>query len=210
MLPFEIPPGTTLDALVTTVIPEAHARLVPASAGKEPFACVVELEPDLSWLVTLDGQKMTARAGSEKNVDARIRSRRAWAEAFLADWTGEGKLVPKGPPPEGAILISDPRALKRLRMVTGVVELALRDFDADGEPPRRVSMTVAVGGPARKVEPDPDVVIETGSATYLRVLSGELAPEDALADGDVTVTGKRLVAMQFALALSALVPKKGG
>lgn len=210
MLPFEIPAGTTLETLLTEVLPAAHARMVPDTAGREPFACAVELEPRDAWLVTLDGKKMTARAGSERSVDARITSRREWAEAFLADWTGAGKLVPKGAFPEGAILISDPRALKRLRMVTGVVELALRDFDADGEAPRRVSMRVAVGAPAKKVDPEPDVVIETGSATYLRVLAGELGPEDALADGDVTVTGKRLVAMQFALALAALAPKRAG
>ena len=66
---------------------------------------------------------------------------------------------------------------------------------------------LAVGAPARKIDPDPDVTIEVSLATVERILDGKLGPEEALADGDVRVTGKRLVAGQLAFALAPLFPK---
>ncbi|MGC4079458.1 MAG: SCP2 sterol-binding domain-containing protein [Rubrivivax sp.] len=102
--------------------------------------------------------------------------------------------------------MSDPRILKRVKMVTGTIELAMRDFD-DGTGARRASLVVSVGAPAKKVEPDPDVVVETSMTTYMRLLGAQMGPEDALSDGDVKVTGKRLVAMQFAFAVAPLFPR---
>jgi putative sterol carrier protein len=204
MLPFEIPAGTTIETLVTEVVPAAHARLVPASAGREPFTCAVEIDRD-SYVVSLDGQAMKVRKGEEKNVDARLRFRRRDAQAFLDDWTGPQRFVPKITPPTDLAFFSDPRILKRLKLATGAIELSLRDFEEGGEK-RRVTLSVALGAPAKKIEPTPDVVIETSLETYLKLLSGKLGPEEALADGDVTVNGKRFVAMQLAFAIAPLFP----
>jgi hypothetical protein len=205
MLPFEVPQGTTIEELVTEVMPRAHARLVPAAAGREPFTCAVEIVGDGSYVVVLDGATMSVRKGDEKNVDARLRLGAKDVQAFLDDWTGPQKLVPKAKPPGDLVLLSDPRILKRLKLATGAIELALRDFDADGDP-RRVTLSFAVGAPAKKVDPDPDVVVETSMRTYLRLLAAELGPEEALVDGDVTVRGKRFVAMQLAFAVAPLFP----
>jgi putative sterol carrier protein len=207
MLPFEIPAGTTLAKLVEEVVPAAHARLVPASAGREKFTCAFELEGEKKWVVDLEGQSMKVRADEVSAPDARIRAKAIDAQAFLDDWTGPQKLVPKQRGRTDVVLMSDPRLLKRIKMVTGAVELAIRDF-SDGGSPRRVSIAIAVGAPAKKEDPKPDVVIETSMKTYLRLLAGGMGPEDALADGDVSVQGKRLVAMQFAFAVAPLFPPK--
>jgi putative sterol carrier protein len=206
MLPFEIPRGTTLEKLVTDVVPAAHGRLVPASAGREPLTCAFELEGLKSWVVGLEGTTMRVREGDERAPDIRIRARAKDAQAFLDDWTGPQRFVPKVKPNADLVLMSDPRILKRVKMVTGAIELAIRDFD-DGGGARRVALMVAVGAPAKKRDPEPDVVVETSMSTYLRLLSAKIGPEDALADGDVSVTGKRLVAMQFAFAVAPLFPR---
>lgn len=205
MLPFEIPQGTTIEALVTEVVPAAHAKLVPATAGREPFTCAVEIAGEGGFVVSLDGAKMTVKKGEEKNVDARLRFEKRDAQAFLDDWTGAQRFVPKMKPPTDLAFFSDPRILKRLKLATGAIELSLRDFEEDGQK-RRVTLSVAVGAPAKKVDPEPDVVIETSQGTYLKLLSGKLGPEEALADGDVTVKGKRFVAMQLAFAIAPLFP----
>jgi hypothetical protein len=48
--------------------------------------------------------------------------------------------------------------------------------------------------------------VETSLKTYQRLLGGELTPEDALVDGDVVASGKRLVGIQFAFAIGPLFP----
>lgn len=209
MLPFDIPAGTSLDKVVTEVVPAAHAKLVPASAGRERVTVALELTGVNRWVIELDGASMKVREGDEKAPDIRITARGEDAQAFLDDWTGPRNFTPKGKPPTD-MLLSDPRVLKRVKMVTGTIELSIRDFDGAGET-RKAGLTVSVGGPAKKVEPDPDVTVETSMATYRRMLGANMSPEDALADGDVKVAGKRLVAMQFAFAVGPLFPpKKGG
>jgi hypothetical protein len=213
MLPFEIPAGTTLESLLTDVVPAAHARLVPQTAGREAFTCAIELEGLGQWVVTLDGAKMTVRAGDEKAPDARIRARAEDAQAFLDDYTGDKRLAPKtrrAAPGGGAVvMLSDPRVLKRIKMVNGAVELAIADFDdGRGGAARRAWLSAALGAQAKKVEPDADVTVEVTMKTFLRLVSGGATPEEALADGDVPVKGKRLVAMQVAFALAPLFPPK--
>ncbi len=209
MLPFEIPPGTTLSTLITEVVPAAHARLVPLSAGKEPFVCAFELDGEGCWVITLNGAEMRVSKGDEKTPNARIRAKASDVGAFLDDWTGPQRFVPKIRPEGDLLMLSDARVLKRVKMLNGTIELALVDFDdGKGAPPRRVAISISVGGPAKKVDPDADVVIETSMSTYLRLLAGGLGPEEALADGDVKVSGKRLIAMQFAFAVAPLFPKR--
>jgi hypothetical protein len=42
------------------------------------------------------------------------------------------------------------------------------------------------------------------------MLAGTLAPEEALADGDVQVRGNRMLALQLALAVAPFYPKTRG
>lgn len=205
MLPFEVPADTTLEELLTTVYPAAHAKLVPPSAGAEPFVAVVEIGAR-SWRIELDGARIAVREADEKQCDVRVMAERGAAEAFLEDLTGDKRFVPRFAPPSDIVLFSDPRILKRVKLANGTIELAIRDFPLDGEP-SRVAMKVAVGAPARKVDPDPDVVIETSLDTVERILDGKLGPEEALADGGVELSGKKLVAGQLAFALAPLFPK---
>jgi putative sterol carrier protein len=90
-------------------------------------------------------------------------------------------------------------------MASGKIELALVDLDGE-----RVAMTVAFGAAAKKtIDPDdPDVTIEATVAVFEEILAGKLAPEEAIAEGRVTVKGKKLLAMQMALALAPLAPPK--
>lgn len=205
MLPFEIPADATLESLLLSVYPEAHGRLVPQSAGREPFTAAVEIGAR-AWLATLDGTKMTVEERDEKKCDLRIMTERAAAEAFVDDLTGDKRFVPRFAPPSDIALFTDPRILKRVKMANGTIELAISDFPLDGEA-TRVAMKIAVGAPARRVDPDPDVTIETTIATVERILDGQLGPEEALADGGVNVSGKKLVAGQLAFALAPLFPK---
>ena len=101
--------------------------------------------------------------------------------------------------------MSDPRVIKRVAMASGRVELATTDENGD-----RMAVVFGFGAAARRdIDPDEaDVVIETQLATIDRVLRGELAPEDALADGGVTLRGNRLLAMQLALAVAPFYPAK--
>jgi len=201
MLPFEIPDGTTLEKMVTEVVPAAHARLVPASEGRVAFTCVLELEGVGQWVIKLDGPKMDVRSGDEKAPDARIRMKGADAQAFLDDYVGPRKLAPKKKPAGPVQMLTDTRVLKRVKMVNGAIEIAISDF---GD--HRMALSIALGAPAKKVEPDPDVTIEVTMDTYLRLLGKGGSPEDVLADGNVSVKGKRLVAMQVAFAIGPLFP----
>jgi putative sterol carrier protein len=203
MFPFEIPVGATVESLFTEVIPAAHARLVPASAGAETFVAVIAVEGDASYTATVRAGGIDVRKGEEKGpafwmvVDADA------VQMFLDDWTGAKRYVPTFTPPGDLRFPSDPRVLKRIAMVSGKVQLALSDFEGE-----RITMTVASGAAAKKTidTDDPDVVVELSSDVFLRLLRGEIAPETAIVDELVTVKGKKLVAMQFALALAPFFP----
>jgi putative sterol carrier protein len=200
MLPFEIPAGTTLDSLVTDVLPKAHAKL---AKGKGRFRGVIRFEGGPSYTVDVDGTKLEARKGEETGAQAWLVTRAATAEKFLADWMGPQRFAPKVAAAQ-FVLLTDPDVLKRVAMVEGKIELALRDFEG-----ARAGMTFALGSAAKKaIDPeDPGVVVEASVAVLERMLAGKLSPEEALADGDVTVRGKRLVAMQLAFALAPFFPK---
>src|SRR5262249_33852358 len=44
MLPFEVPPGTTLESLFHDVLPKAHARMIPAGAPSDRFIAVQRVD----------------------------------------------------------------------------------------------------------------------------------------------------------------------
>jgi hypothetical protein len=211
MLPFEIPTGTTSRTLFETVLPDAHKKLVPASAGKDELTLAVRIGGNeaLSEGGSAHGHTFTFR-GSDVTVDASERPANLWIavqkktlDRFLADWMGERRFAPKFTPRGGALLLTDPRIMKRLVMVTGCIELALPDFEGE-----RASFFVGAGG-GRKIDIDPespDVVIEATVPTFERLLAGALPPDEAISGSHVTIRGKKLVAMQFAFALAPFFP----
>ena len=202
MLPFEIPEGTTLESLVMEVLPEAHRKL---AKGKGRFRAVVRFEGGPSYTVDIDGRDAVVRAGEEGGAHAWIVTQARTAELFLEDWMGARRFVPKLGDGMPFVLLSDPDVLKRIVMVEGKIELALRDFEGG-----RVGMTVALGSAAKKaIDPeDAHVSVDASVAVFERLLAGTLSPEAALADGEVGVRGKRLVAMQLAFALAPFFPKR--
>jgi putative sterol carrier protein len=203
MFPFEVPAGTTLDSLFREVLPKAHAQMVPASAPRDRFVVVQKVSGFETFTLEIRGPEMKVSPGATDRPDFWVLTPRENVELFLDDWLGPKKLVPKRVPKE-MVSISDPRILKRLALVSAKAELALTDLEG-----RRVALVAASGGAAKKhiEEDDPDVVLEAGAATFMRLVEGTLPPEEAIADGAVAVRGKRLLAMQLALAFAPFYPK---
>jgi hypothetical protein len=225
MLPLDIPPGTTIETLVTEVVPALHAKLLAPFAREipqDPFVVAVRVEGSGAWTVTIQGAVMTVEDGESPRPTMWLWTTAVAVEWFLEDARGPKRLLPRMAPPAGAaVLLSDPRVVKRVAMASGRVELALRLDDAD--PGRhvsgsagawsstdRITMVLGFGDAARRaIDPeDADTAVETSLGTIERVLRGDLGPESALADGDVALRGNRFLAMQLALSLAPLYPAK--
>jgi putative sterol carrier protein len=204
MFLIDIPAGTTLETLLTEVVPALHVRYV-TDDSKDEYAAVVRVEDGPSYTYVVQGRSIRVDEGEADRVRLWISVKRDAVELFLADWMGPKRFVPTFVPPGGVVLFTDPRILKRLVMATGKLEVALSDHESG-----RVAMTVAFGDAAKKGidTDDPNVVLEGKTRALERILSGDLAPEEALVDGDVSVKGNRFVAMQLALALAPFYPAK--
>jgi len=206
MFLFSIPDGSTIESLVTEVVPKAHAEHVPESAGIERTVVGLHYSGGgPSFRIVCEGRRLVVERGRADDADLWASTPKRTALAFLADWTGEKKLLPSFAPPGDLKMITDPRMLRRLKLVSGRIELAISDFA--GGP---ALLTAATGAVAKKgvILDEPDVRIETTMKTYARIVSGALGPEDALADGDVKISGKRLLAAQFAMAVAPLYPAR--
>ncbi len=205
MLPLEIPAGTTIESLLTEVIPAVHGRLVADDAPREALGIAVRIEGRGSWTLRVRGREMTVDDGEDALATLWVCATERSAELFLEDAAGPKRLVPRFAPVGGVATMSDPRVIRRVAMASGRVELATTDENGE-----RMAVVFGFGAAARRgIDPeDPDVTIETQLAAIDRVLRGELAPEDALADGGVVVRGNRLLAMQLALAVGPFYPAK--
>lgn len=205
MLPIEIPPGTTVESLVTEVVPSLHARFVPDDAPRDAFTVAVRIDGRGDWTVRIRGREMTVEAGEPARPTLWMHVTERSVEVFLEDALGPRRFLPRFAPAGGIAAASDPRVIKRVAMASGRIELALADVDGE-----RLAIVFGFGDAARKgIDPDDaDVVVETRLATLERVLRGELGPEEALADGDVKVRGNRFLAMQLALAVAPFYPAK--
>jgi putative sterol carrier protein len=204
MLPFEVPPGTTLDTLFREVLPRAHREMLPGggAAPKDRFVVVQKIVGFETFTLEIAGAEMKVSVGAADRPDFWVLVERANVEFFLSDWLGPKKLVPKRAPKD-LVSVSDPRVLKRLALVSAKAELALTDLGG-----RRVALVAASGAAAKKDidGDDPDVVLETDASMFMRLVEGTLAPEDALADGYIAVRGKRLIAAQIAFAFAPFYP----
>jgi hypothetical protein len=207
MLPLEIPVETTVDSLVRSVVPELHGRLVPIDAPGDAFTVSVRIEGAGSYTIRIRGREMRVEDGELERPTLWLFTTARAVELFLADALGPRRFLPHTHPSFGGrhspLIMSDPRVIKRAAMASGRIELALRDVDGE-----RLAIVLGFGAATRKViDPeDADVVVETGMMTLGRMLDGSLPPQDALVDGDVTVRGDRLLALQLALAVAPFYP----
>jgi putative sterol carrier protein len=207
MLPLDIPPGTTVELLVTEAIPALHARLVGEGGPKEGFTVALRIDGCGSWTVRIRGREMLVDPGEERRPTFWMYTTGGMAEHFLQDALGPRRLVPKmatHQQPGGVLTLSDPRVMRRVALASGRIELAA--LDADGT---RLAIVFGFGDAARRpIDPEnPDTVVEAPVTILHRVLSGERGPEEALSSGDVTVRGSRLLALQLAFAIAPFYPK---
>ena len=207
MFPIDLPAGTTVESLFTDVYPALHRQLVrDEDAKRDALTSVVRLEGGgPSYTIVVRGKDIAVTEGEAKGAPLWVTLRRDVVERLLEDWMGAKKYVPKTAPPKDLVLLSDPRVMRLLAMVSARVELAVTDFDG-----ARASLVAGSGDVAKKgIDPDdPDVVIESTMDTLQRLVTGALSPEAALADGHVAQRGKRFVAMQYALALAPFYPAR--
>jgi hypothetical protein len=205
VLPLDIPAGTSIESLLTEVVPALHGRLVPEAAPRDPLDVAVRIEGRGSWTLRIRGRSMAVDPGEDARATLWVWASERSAERFLEDAAGPKRLAPRFAAVGGVATMSDPRVVKRVAMASGRIELAT--VDESGE---RMSVVFGFGAAARRrIDPeDADVIVETQLATIERVLRGEMAPDDALADGGVTVRGNRLLAMQLALAVAPFYPSR--
>ncbi|MEO7113765.1 MAG: SCP2 sterol-binding domain-containing protein [Polyangiaceae bacterium] len=205
MLPFDVKLGTTAFELFTEIIPRAHRQLVPKHGDREALVIHVSVEGDASCSALhceVRGADIVVTPSSGKGdpeAHLYLLMHDDSLRAFLEDWGTDKKYLPKFSP-KGASIFTDPRVLRRLAHVTGSIELALPNF-----PGGRASLRAgAFGGRLARVklDRDPDVTVESSMDLFDLMLTGAMRPEEALSDSRVTVTGKKMVALQFAFALA--------
>jgi hypothetical protein len=206
MFPIDIPAGTTIDTLLTKVLPDTHARFVPDSAPKDELSLALRLEGGASYAISVKGKDLTVRESDgdfASPVALWVSVAKSSVQIVLDDWLGPKRFMPKNAPPGGLVLMTDPRILKRLMMVSGRLELAVTDVGGE-----RVSLTVGAGEAAKRgIDTEsPDAVIEAKMDVVEKVLAFQIPPEDVLADGHVAMRGKSFLAMQFALAIAPFFP----
>jgi putative sterol carrier protein len=197
------PPDTTIESLVTTIIPALHMRLVPDGGPSELFTIAVRIEGCGSWTVRVVGREMRVEErGEEERATIWMYLSKSSAELLLADALGPRRLWPDamvGPPAKGVPWMGDPRVLKRLALANGRIELAAVD-----EGGGRLAVVLGLGDATRRaINPeDPDAVAEAALTTLEGIIRGEQGPEEAISSGEVTVRGSRLLALQLALAVA--------
>ena len=201
--PLRIDAGT-LRAFITEDFPRIHREVVPGDA-KGSFVVRVELRGEATFKLEIDGPKLTVTTDVVPKPDAWVSIDAKSAEQFFHAFMKSGRVLTTPP-----VLLTDPRLLKNLCMASATLALDMRDFRATPESvPTRFSIRAAVGSAAaKKTAADaPDVEIQAGESTLLALASAKMAPESALSDGDVQISGKKFVAMQLALAFAPFFRK---
>jgi len=200
MIARTLPAGTTLRSLVEALIPEDHAAHVPADAGEAKVGFRFAGGP--CYRLEASGSRLTVTETPRiEGAPLLLSVDEATAQLFLDDWLGPQKLAPSFEP-RGLGSITDARFLRRVSAVKGVILLTLDDLEG-----KAASLLVA-SGPDASVYDDPDVTLHIKLPAFLKVLAGTLPPDEAISGGHVTITGKKLVAMQFALALVPYFPAR--
>jgi hypothetical protein len=206
MLPLDLPPDTTIDSLLTDVIPQTHRRLVEHGGPLDVFTIAIRIEGKGGYTARICGSEMQVQDGEVERPTLWMYTTEPMAQRFLADALGPRRMLPKPPAGDaasGVRTMSDPRVLKRLAMASGRIELAVVD-----ETGQRIAILLGFGDAARRpIAPEaPDTVAEAPMATLEAILRGDQGPEEALASSVVTVRGSRLLALQLALAVAPFFP----
>jgi hypothetical protein len=208
---FDVPKGTSPQDFLLAVLPKWHARAVPKSESGA-FLLLVELVGDGAYTLQVRGPELEVqaigKAEPSTQPSARIQMQERDVRFFLGDWSHAGLFRPRFAPRLGATVPTDPRLLKRLLLVSGTFKLGLRDVATD-DGIRTVDIVAVLGARASaagSATARPDLSISTTAAFYLQLLGGKFAPEDALGHPEVTVIGKRMLAMQAAFALAPWLP----
>lgn len=210
MLPFHAPPGTRARDYLTNVVPEAHRALVPNDAGARPFTVHVTLMGERTVGYAISGSEITVDPRARGDANLVVVFEPSTVDRFLADFAGPRRFVPRFEP-RGAALVTDPRVLTRVTQVKGSLSAIIPDFEGGS-----VRLWIAAFGEGRgQFDPrddEADVTVSVPLRTFESLLGGALTPEQALAaaESGVAVRGKRLVAMQLALALAPFFPPPGG
>jgi hypothetical protein len=204
MLLLDVPADTTLDSLFADVLPRAHREMVPDGGDGALFSVVYRVRGWKTLTLDVRGKRLDVRDAAADRPDFWVCVDKRVVETFLEDWKTDKRLLPQRFP-EGAVSISDPRVLRRLALISAKAELALTDVGGE-----RLAMTTACGAAAKgPIDPDdPEVVLESDAATFVQLVEGRLRPEDAIVDGGVRVRGKRMLAMQLALAFAPFYPTR--
>jgi hypothetical protein len=200
MLARTLPPGTTLRSLVEVLIPEDHAKNVPKDAGEARVSFRFAGGP--AYMLAASGDRLTVtETPRAETAPLMLSVEEATAQLFLDDWLGPQKLAPSFEP-RGIGAITDARFLRRVSAVKGVISMTLDDFEG------KAATLLVASGPDASLYDDPDVSLHIQLPAFLKVLAGALPPDEAISGGHVTLSGKKLVAMQFALALVPYFPAR--
>jgi hypothetical protein len=200
MIARKLPAGTTLRTLIEVLIPEDHAANVPKEAGDAKVS--FRFAGGASYSLSARGDRLTVTETARvEDAPLMLSVEERTAQLFLDDWLGPQRLAPSFEP-RGIAAITDPRMIRRVSAVKGVISMTLDDFQGES------ATLLVASGPDASVYDDPDVSIHIKLPAFLQLLAGKLAPDEAIADGHVTLTGKKLVAMQFALALVPYFPPR--
>jgi len=200
MIPRNLPAGTTLRSFIEELLPADHAANVPRDAG-DARVCV-QLRGGPSFALVASGDRLTVT--ETPRVEAApllLGVDEATAQLFLDDWMGPKRLAPSFEPRVIAS-ITDPRLIRRVAAIKGVISLTLEEFEG-----RDATLLVAAG-PDASLYDDPEASIRIRLPAFQQILAGKIGPDEAIADGHVTLKGKKLVAMQFALALVPYFPPR--
>jgi len=201
MIPRTLPAGTTLRAFFERLLPDDHAANIPKDAGDA--TCSVRLVDGPTYALAANGDRLTVRETDRvEDAPLLLSTTAATAQLFLDDWLGPKKLAPSFEP-RGLTAITDPRLIRRFAAIKGVLSLTLDDFEGTS-----VTLLIAAG-PKASLYDDPDATVRIELPAFLELLAGTLGPDEAIVDGHVKLTGKKLVAMQFALALVPYFPARG-
>jgi hypothetical protein len=204
MIPFDLPPDTTVESLIRFVAPAFHSKSVPADAPLDALSVTVRIEGAGSWTARIRGTEMRVDEGEVPSPTLWVYTTAHAVERFLQDALGPRRWLPKAPAPREVVVFSDPRLVKRAALASGRIELAVPDLDGE-----RIAMVLGFGDAARRrIDPeDPDAIVEAAVETLERMLAGALPPDEALASGGLRVRGNRFLAMQLALAAAPFYPK---
>jgi hypothetical protein len=200
MLPRQLPPGTTLRSLVTELLPDDHRKNVPADAGEARVG--VRFGGGSCYLLVASGSQLTVTETPRIEPAPLLLSvEETTAQLFLDDYLGPQTLVASFEP-RGIASITDPRFLRAVSAVAGVVSMSLHGF-------RGVTATVLLAtGPDASLYDDPDVTLDIDLPAFLPILAGKVGPDEAIAEGHARLKGKKLLAMQLALTLVPYFPPR--